>query len=69
MDDSFASFGLDSLTLLEVVLDLQDAFDIRLTDEDVRELVTPREVYALVVRKLDASRRDELPPASPAPAP
>jgi acyl carrier protein len=68
MEDPFASFGLDSMTLLEIVVDLQDALGIRLTDEDVRELHTLKEAHALAVRKVDAARRDELPPASSASA-
>jgi acyl carrier protein len=63
MEQAFATIGLDSMTLLEFALDLQDALEIRLTDEDVRELVTPKEAQALVVRKVEAAGRDQLPPA------
>jgi acyl carrier protein len=63
-DSTFTSFGLDSLTLLEIILDSQDAFDVLLIDEEVRELTTPQKAYALIARKVDASSGQERPPAS-----
>lgn len=60
---SLNAFGLESLTLLEVVLDLQDALGIRLEDDEIRGLHDLKEVHALLVQKVDALRGG-VPPAA-----
>jgi acyl carrier protein len=50
------AFGLESLTLLEVVLDLQDAFQITLTDPELQKLQTMEQTIALITDKVNALR-------------
>jgi acyl carrier protein len=50
------AFGLESLTLLEVVLDLQDAFEITLSDPELQKLQTMEETVALITDKVNALR-------------
>ena len=50
------AFGLESLTLLEVVLDLQDAFQITLTDQELQKLQTMEQTIALLTAKVIALR-------------
>ena len=53
---ALGALGFESLTLLEVYLDLQDALGVSLSDDDLRGLHTPEEVMALLDRKVDALR-------------
>ena len=48
------AFGVESLTLIEVVLDLQDAFGIQLTEQELRGLADLGEARALLVGKARA---------------
>jgi acyl carrier protein len=48
------AFGLESLTLLEVVLDLQDAFQITLSDSEFQNLRTIEQTIALITDKVVA---------------
>ncbi len=48
------AFGLDSLTLIEVVLDLQDAFGLQLSEEELRSLGDLDQARALLVAKARA---------------
>jgi acyl carrier protein len=57
------AFGLESLTLLEVVLDLQDAFQITLTDPELQKLQTMEQTIALITEKVNALRSTK--PVSP----
>jgi acyl carrier protein len=60
------AFGLESLTLLEVVLDLQDAFQITLTDPELQSLKSMEETIALITEKVIALRAANPPkPSSP----
>ena len=54
------AFGLESLTLLEVVLDLQDAFQITLTDQELQKLQTMEQTIALLTAKVIALRSPDL---------
>lgn len=61
------AFGLESLTLLEVILDLQDALGIILSDAELQELRSLEQAIALVSKKVNALRelpRPARPPAS-----
>lgn len=55
------AFGLESLTLLEVVLDLQDAFQITLTDPELQNLQTMEQTVALITKKVLALQEKTLP--------
>lgn len=69
-DDGYINaLGLESLTLLEVVLDLQDALNIRLGDDELRGLTDLHDAHALLLRKVAALGRGELPPATANTAP
>ena len=48
------AFGLESLTLIEVVLDLQDALGITLSDDELRGLRSLDEARALLLQKVAA---------------
>ena len=51
------SFAFESLTLIEVMLDLQDALRIQLSDEESRGLHDMEGARALLVKKVEALRR------------
>ena len=53
-DASLNAFGVESLTLIEIILDLQDAFAISLTDKDLLNLHTLDDVRALLTAKARA---------------
>ena len=54
MEDSLAAVGLDSLTLMEITLDVQDAFGMTFTDDELRHLKSFSEITALIDRKIKA---------------
>lgn len=56
VESSLNAFGLESLTLIEVILDLQDALGITLTDDELRSLHSLDEVRALLMQKVAALR-------------
>ncbi len=62
-ESALNAFGLESLTLIEVLLDIQDALGITLTDEELRALRNLDEARALLVQKVVALR-DSAPPQS-----
>src|ERR1700754_3600197 len=45
---SLNAFGLESITLMEVVLDIQDALEITLTDDELRQLRSFDETVVLL---------------------
>lgn len=45
--------NVDSLDLAELVVALEDVFDVALTDEQAKEWVTVRDVYAAVGLEVD----------------
>jgi acyl carrier protein len=53
------SLGIDSLTMMEIVLDVQDALDLVIEDADLKEMKTIGDVIAFLQRKYS-----ELHPAS-----
>ena len=55
-EETLGALGLESLTLLEVYLDLQNALGISLSDDELRGLHRLDEVSALLVKKVDALR-------------
>ena len=44
--------GLDSLDLIELVMALEEAYDVTISDEEVENLSTICDVTALVARKI-----------------
>jgi hypothetical protein len=51
---SLSAFGLESLTLMEVVLDIQDALGLTLTDEELRALSDLNEATGVLEKKVAA---------------
>jgi acyl carrier protein len=49
-----SAFGLESLTLMEVILDIQDALGLTLTDEELRALANLDEASAILEKKVAA---------------
>jgi acyl carrier protein len=52
MEDSLAAAGLDSLTLMEITLDVQDAFGTTFTDDELRHLKSFSEITSLLDAKV-----------------
>lgn len=51
-DVSFADLGVDSLSLMEYTLQLEDAFDVELPEEEVLAAATFAELVDVVLLKL-----------------
>lgn len=47
-DQELSSFGIDSLTMMEVVLDIQDALDVVIEDSDLRQMRTIGDVIGFL---------------------
>ena len=50
-----SSLGIDSLMMLEVVLDVQDALDVTIEDSDLRQMTTIGDVIAFLEGKYAAT--------------
>ena len=59
MEHSLAELGLDSLTLMEVTLDVQDAFQTTFSDEELRGLTSFSEMTSLIDWRIRALSGDE----------
>lgn len=55
-DAELTSFAVESFTLIEFLIDLQERHGIRVVAEDLRELRTVRDLARLVQRRIEASR-------------
>ncbi|MDD2578584.1 MAG: acyl carrier protein [Clostridia bacterium] len=44
---------LDSLALFEIVIDLEAAYDLRISDEEIENLRTIGEIVSFIARRLD----------------
>ena len=53
-DAPLSSLGMDSLMMLEVVLDVQDALDITVDDEELRKVKTFGDVSELLTQRFTA---------------
>lgn len=53
------ALGLDSLTLMEITLDVEDAFGVTFTDEELRGLGAFSEIAQLIDRKIKSLSRGE----------
>ena len=60
---SLNAFGLESITLMEVVLDIQDALEITLTDDELRQLRSFDETIALLSAKVSKLQNKTTPAA------
>ena len=50
-------FGIDSLNFVELVMELEEKFQIRISDEDVEHVETVGQLAAVVDRLLPANKR------------
>jgi acyl carrier protein len=48
LDRSLKEFGIDSITAMELVMDIEREFNINIPDEKMEQMVTPRAVIGLV---------------------
>jgi acyl carrier protein len=48
-----ADLGVDSLGVMEVVADIEDAFGIHIGDAELRDVVTLADVASAIVKRLD----------------
>jgi acyl carrier protein len=55
MDDRFSDLGVDSLDAVELIMAIEDEFEIVITDEESQSCTTTNAVIALVRSKLDQS--------------
>jgi acyl carrier protein len=53
---TLSSLGVDSLTMMEIILDVQDAIDVTIADDELKGLRTIEEVSALLRSKLDSQQ-------------
>lgn len=54
-----STLGMDSLMMLEVVLDLQDALDIVIEDSELRKVQTIGDVTDLLIQRFNETHRKE----------
>lgn len=55
-DDSLVEDVLDSLTVIEVVMQIEDQLKIEIHDEEISELKTIKDIYNLAEKKYVESR-------------
>jgi 3-hydroxyacyl-[acyl-carrier-protein] dehydratase len=55
-DTNLAELQIESLTMLEIVLDIQDAVDVVIEDSELREVKTMGDVRRFLEQKLDAKQ-------------
>ena len=51
IDDSFEDLGMDSLDMVELVLILEEKFEIEIPDQDAEKLSTVRDIVEYVENK------------------
>lgn len=51
-DTSLKELGLDSLDLVEVLMDIEEEFNIEFEDEEMMALSTVNDVLAIIERKI-----------------
>ena len=44
LTSSFADLGSDSLAMMEVIMEVEDSFDVEISDEIVETLQTPKDL-------------------------
>lgn len=50
-DDDLSKLGLDSLDLVEAMLEIEDAFSIEFANDEIANLKTIKEVFKLIEEK------------------
>jgi 3-hydroxyacyl-[acyl-carrier-protein] dehydratase len=55
---SFNVFGIESVTLMEIILDIQDALNLVITDAELRSLHSFEEASKLLTDKMNALRAE-----------
>ena len=50
--DSLKELGLDSLDLVELMLEIEDAFNVEFSSEEIEKLETLKEVLELINKKI-----------------
>lgn len=53
MDSNFSDLGADSLDAVELIMAIEDEFDIEITDEEAQGCVNVNAIVALVSSKLN----------------
>ena len=61
--------GLDSMATIELLYEIEDAFDVQIPDEDLAKLTTVANVTAYIEGKVAPAPRGTAPPPSPQPKP
>ncbi len=52
--DFVKDLKINSANLVDIILDIEDAFDIRLENEDMEQMLTVKSAMNIVTTKLDA---------------
>ena len=52
-DTPFADLGIDSMMAVEIVADVEKAYDVTIAEEELEELINLQAVYDKVQAKLD----------------
>ncbi len=58
-DTELSSLAIESLALVELLIDIQERHGIQLVVDDLRDLATVRDLAALVERKFGAREKTE----------
>lgn len=56
--------GIDSLTMLEIVMAIEEALDVKIDNEELRQITTLGQVKTFLERKVKESPAEALPPSS-----
>ncbi|HEV7869549.1 MAG TPA: acyl carrier protein [Chthoniobacteraceae bacterium] len=56
-ETSLASLGVDSLTMLEIILDVQEALDISIEDSELKQMQTVGDVDQFLLQKITSLSR------------
>lgn len=51
-EDELSALGLDSLDLVEVMIEIEETFNIEFTNEEIGEITYIKDVLALIEKKL-----------------
>ena len=52
-DANFVELGMDSLTLLKIIIEIENEFSVHFEDEEIVEIRTVLDITNLVIRKLN----------------
>ena len=51
-ETNFIELGIDSLTLLKIVMDVENVFDVHFEDEEIVDIRTILDISNIVVKKI-----------------